>query len=71
MDWMEFTCTQSMHTLDDEQIGALASVAMEDFGPGLTRNSALVKVPTSHQGQPASLTPSRRWQSNMDCRVMV
>jgi hypothetical protein len=37
MDWMEFTCTQSMHTLDDEQIGTLASVAMEDFGPGLTR----------------------------------
>ena len=37
MDWMEFTCTQSMHTLDDEQIGTLVSVAMEDFGPDLTR----------------------------------
>jgi hypothetical protein len=34
---MEFTCTQSIHTLDDEQTATLVSVAMEDFGPGLTR----------------------------------
>jgi hypothetical protein len=26
----------------------------------------LVEAPTGHQGQPASLIPSRRWQSNMD-----
>jgi hypothetical protein len=44
MDWMEFTCTQSMHTLDDEQIGTLVSAAMEDFGPdshGIQRRDAL------------------------------
>jgi hypothetical protein len=34
---MEFTDTQSPHALDDEQIGTLVSVVMEDFGPGLTR----------------------------------
>jgi hypothetical protein len=37
MDWMEFTDTQSPHALDDEQIGTLVSVVMEDFGPGLPR----------------------------------
>jgi hypothetical protein len=37
MDWMEFTDTQSLHTLDDEQIGVLISIALDDFGPGLTR----------------------------------
>jgi hypothetical protein len=37
MDWMEFSDTQSMHTLDDEQIGVLISIALDEFGPGLTR----------------------------------
>jgi hypothetical protein len=26
-----------MHTLDDEQVGTVVSVAMEDLGPGLHR----------------------------------
>ena len=29
--------TQSLHTLNDEQLAILVSVALEEFGPGLTR----------------------------------
>ncbi len=34
---MELTDNQSPHALDDEQIGVLISLVMEDLGAGLTR----------------------------------